>query len=348
MKKYDVVIIGAGPAGASAAKYFEEVDRSYIIVDKEQFPRNKPCAGVLSPKINSILKIPKEICERPLTGYRIFSPLGTMVESSFPEAGSIVRRDLFDNFLVQSLKNKPANVNINEISEKNECLEVHGKDWKCKSRFIIGADGANSMVKKHLKIPSKQIAIAAQYEVSLPQKVIDKQIGNWFEIYYTLKYGYGWISPMKSSLKVGVGILSDHLDGNIFQILDKFIKYPIIKEKISNGKIVRKEAHIIPMSGPLDKLAGKRTTLTGDAGGFVYPGTGEGIYYAIKTGRIAAQIIDRSLNNNDFASDSLEENYLFELEKNGLLSLRNIDFIGKYLTYPKKTEKYVKRLKSMI
>jgi geranylgeranyl reductase family protein len=347
MEKYEVVIIGAGPAGASAAKILEEKGHKYLIVDKEVFPRNKPCAGVLSPKIDTVLKIPKELHERPLEGYRIFSPSNTMVESIFPQQGSIVERNVFDAFLIKLLRNQPDHITVKSMSDKGNCVEIISDDWRCETSCVIGADGVNSVVKNYYNIPSKSIAKSAQYVVALPKEAIDNRVGNWFEVYYTLQYGYGWISPMKDCLKIGVGIVSDYIKGSIWQILDKFMTHTTVNEKVKDGKIIRKEAHIIPMSGPLDRLTGNRGILAGDAGGFVYPGTGEGIYYAIKTGRIAAQVIDHAISKQKFNENFLEKTYLHELEKNGLLGLRDVDFVERYLTNTANAEKYVKRLKYM-
>ncbi len=345
MEKYDVVIIGAGPAGTSAAKILESKRHNYLILDKMLFPRNKPCAGVLSPKVNSILKIPRNIRERPLYGYRVFSPSGNIVESPFPEPGSIVKRDIFDMFLVESLIKKPTHVDVTKIYKDDYGMVIVGNNWKCKAKSIIGADGANSIVKKYCKISSKKIAITAQYTISLPFNIINKFIGNWFEVYYTLRYGYGWISPNKQSLKIGVGILSNYLKMNIWDVLNNFMNHPIVKGKSKDGKIIGKETHIIPMSGPLDRLVGNKCILVGDAGGFVYPGTGEGIFYSIKTGQIAARVIDQAIIDDDYHNISIEKNYLKELDKNGILCLRNIDFVEKILSSSEKIEKYVKRLR---
>ncbi len=347
MKKYDVVIIGAGPAGASVAKSLEETEHSYLILDKKVLPRNKPCAGVLTPKVKSVIKFPEKLYERPLEGFRIFSPSNIMVESFFPQPGFIVERDVFDTFLIRSLKTQPSHVTVTSIIDKGHCIQIRGINWRCEACCVIGADGANSIVKKYYGISSKRIAIAAQYIVALPSDVIDSRIGNWFEIYYTLNHGYGWISPMKNYLKIGVGIISNHLKGSIWQILDKFMIHPKIKEKLIGGKILRKEASVIPMSGPLDRLTGNRAILTGDAGGFVYPGTGEGIFYAIITGQIAARIMDQAIADQKFNNDFLEKNYSEELEKNGILGLRDVDFVEKVLATKERAEKYVKQLKNM-
>ena len=345
MDKFDAIIVGAGPAGTSAAKILEQQGHKIRIVDKDVFPRNKPCAGVLSPKIRSILDIPKNICERPLQGYRVFSPSVTIIESSFPEEGYIVKREKFDNYLLKRLENEPICTAVKEINNSGDHLEIIGNDWISKTSFVVGADGVNSIVRKKCNIPQKRIATAAQYEIKLSNSEINEKVGNWFEVYYILNYGYGWISPMKNSLKVGIGLVTDHLEGNIWNVLDEFINRDVVKKKCNRGEIINKEGAAIPMAGPLDQVVEDRVLLAGDAGGFVYPGTGEGIYYAVKSGLIAGTIIDLAIKGGKYDKKFLEKHYNKELENNGLLGLRDVDFVEKYLSSSEKAERYVKRLK---
>ncbi len=101
------------------------------------------------------------------------------------------------------------------------------------------------------------------------------------------------------------------------------------------------------MRGPINKLAADRTVLVGDAGGFVFPGTGEGVFYAIKSGRIAAEVIGKALEVQKFDLEFLGKSYAEKLEKNGLMSLREVDFVEKVLSSPEKADKYVRRLKRL-
>lgn len=321
---------------------------SYVLVDRAEFPRNKPCAGVLSPKIRSLIDIPPDIIERPLVGYRVFSPAGRIVESSFPENGFIVQRSDFDAFLVSLLAKSPLRQNVSQIIDKGEFLEIRNEDWSCEARYVIGADGANSVVRRYCGIPSKQVATAAQCVIRLPAHEIEERVGNWFEVYYTLNHGYGWISPMKDFLRIGVGIVSQHLTENIRDVLEKFMASSPVRGKWENGEIVDREAALIPMSGPLDRLTRPRILLCGDAGGFVYPGTGEGIFYAVKTGRIAARLIDRLHREGNYEADLLDKFYSDELEKNGLFSLRDVDFTEKNLSTTENAERYVRRLAHVV
>lgn len=348
---YDVAIVGAGPAGASAAYALENLGYKIIILDKEKFPRTKPCAGVLPPRIHSELKIPNTIMERPLEGYRLFSPSGFMVESTFPIKGLIIRRDKFDDFLVKRLNSEIVQMRVSNCEIHEDSVKLSGDCGSYLAKVVVGADGVNSVVRRaindHVIDNPNYMALTLQYEISLSKEKIDDRVGNWFEVYYTIPFGYGWISPLKNAVKVGVGSISEDFKKNSKKILDEFLERAYIKEKILDGRIEDFEAHLIPMKGPMNKLTSDRTILAGDAGGFVFPGTGEGIFYAIKSGRIAAEVINQALNEQRFEGEYLGKSYAKRLEKNGLSSLNEVDFIEQVLSSPKKTESYLKRLKKM-
>ncbi|MCK4265805.1 MAG: NAD(P)/FAD-dependent oxidoreductase [Thermoplasmata archaeon] len=338
---HDVMIIGAGPAGASAARYLDKAGVDHIIVDKSTFPRPKPCAGVLPPKVLSLIDIPEDIAERPLDGYRLFPPSGRMVESGFPQPGLIVDRSRFDHFLVKGLNAQILNEKVTGITEGEDSVKAVTTDSVFEARYLIGADGANSAVARQIGSRQGSVALAAQYEISLPRETIDSRMGNWFEVYYVLDHGYGWLSPMRDSVKAGVGVLKEKLKSNIRNELDAFLEHPRVEERIAEGEVIGKEAHTIPMSGPSGILGRDRTLLAGDAGGFVYPGTGEGIYYAMRSGQLAAEAVIVALESGD---DSPVRTYESSLEEKGLLSLRDVDFMEKNLSSAERAEAYVRKL----
>jgi geranylgeranyl reductase family protein len=344
---YDVAIIGAGPAGISVAKAIKDSGYSMIIIDKESFPRKKPCAGVLPPRIYSELDIPPELQERELNGYRLYSPSGMVVESTFPKPGLIVDRTRFDEFLLKRLGQSVKRLQITKLIKHQNYIEVDGKNDSILAKIVVGADGINSIVRKESNISIGTVAMAAQYEVSLNQKEIDIKIGNWFEVYYTIPFGYGWLSPLRDKVKVGVGGISEELKKNPKQFLSKFMEHPEVKKKIENSEITNFELHRIPMSGPLNQLTAERTILVGDAGGFVYPGTGEGVYYAIKSGRLAGEVIIEALKKQRFDHHFLNQLYNEKLEVNGLFSLRDVDFVDRVLASADKAEKYLRKLKKI-
>jgi geranylgeranyl reductase family protein len=348
---YDVAIVGAGPAGAQAAYTLEKKGFNIILIDKEEFPRSKPCAGVLPPRIFSEIEVPQNVVERPLEGYKMVAPSGLCVRSSFPKTGVIVRREVFDPYLLSRLDCKPIVMRGHDLEIYGDHIKISGDGESLLSRAVIGADGVNSQIRKAIQEGHEQRdlsigkAIALQYEISIPNKKIDETFGNWFEVHYTMTNGYGWISPLIGAVKVGVGGVGEDFKNNVKSVLDKFLNELNIFE---HGKIVKTEAHLIPMKGPYNILSSNRVLLCGDAGGFVFPGTGEGVYYAIKSGRIAGEVISMGLDQDGLDSVVLGERYNQELEKNGLLSLRQVDFIESVLSDPEKAESYVKRLDKLI
>jgi geranylgeranyl reductase family protein len=345
MESIDVCIVGAGPAGTAVANALKNSELSFMIIDRSEFPRDKTCAGVLPPRIYSELKIPQDIHERPLEGYRLHSPSGNIVESVFPKPGLFVTRTKFDEYLVNELGVDVIHDQINETKDRKEYIELSGKKNTYHTKFVVGADGVNSIVRRKAGISITNVAMAAQYEILLPKAEIDKRIGNWFEVFYTIPFGYGWISPLKDRVKVGVGGISDDLKNDPRGVLDEFLTCPEVHEKVGSGEKNNFELHRIPMSGPHEQLTAHRTLLVGDAGGFVFPGTGEGIFYAIKSGRLAGKIILQAFQEHRFDEQYLKEIFSSVLLKNGLLSLRDVDFIEKVLSSSENVEKYLSKLK---
>ncbi|MCK5561874.1 MAG: geranylgeranyl reductase family protein [Thermoplasmata archaeon] len=342
--EYDVIIIGAGPAGTAVANVIQNTELSCLLIDKKQFPRAKPCGGVLPPRIYSELDIPEHLKQRDLDGYRLFSHSGLKVESKFPKPGLIVDRTTFDEFLVKSLKIKMKKAQISGLNATSDYVEVIGKNDTFCAKIVVGADGVNSVVRKACNINLETVATTAQYEFSVPQETIDERIGNWFEVYYIIPNGYGWIVPLKDRVKVGMGSISPEFKNDLRAQLDKFLTHPIVAEKIKDCELKNFEVYRVPMGGPSNRLTDDRTLLVGDAGGFVYPGTGEGVYYSIKSGRVAAETLLAILEAGQFDQQSLNKLYIHNLTANGLLALRDTKFLKKTLATPMDAERYVKKL----
>jgi len=339
---YDVAVVGAGPAGASAAFELEKRFDSVLLVDMKEFPRDKLCAGVLPPRIHTLVDTPEEVIQRGLTGYCIYAPSGNKVESSFPREGIMVGRTDFDGFLLDRVNTAPTIDRITAMEPGDESVKLVGEKETYQARMVIGADGVNSVVRNALDIKMDKIALAVQLDVALPEEVITERVGGWFEVYYILPQGYGWLSPMKDTLKIGMGGISEDFRKNPTDHLNRFLEH--IKDKLEGGEKGEVKHWRIPMGGPLETLAGQRCLLTGDAGGFVYPGTGEGIYYGMKSGILAAETAQVAFDDDNFETGFLQETYSTKLEANGLLALRDIRFIEDVLATEETAEEYIKRL----
>jgi flavin-dependent dehydrogenase len=243
-------------------------------------------------------------------------------------------------------------MHVTDCNIKEDVIEIKGrKGTGISAKCIVGADGVNSVVRKSLckDISSKpeDHVLAVQYEIELPENEIDERIGNWFEVYYTIPFGYGWISPLKDAVKVGMGSFAPQYKKNSKGMLQEFLGQSPIKEKVSGGTVKEMEAHMIPMRGPWPVLTGNRCLVVGDAGGFVFPGTGEGVYYAIKSGRVAAEVIHTAFKKGNWKAEFLEKTYIEQLRANGLISLREVDFVERVLSSPDNIESYIRRLRKM-
>jgi len=337
---YEVAVIGSGPCGASAALKLEEMGVDFILIDKHSFPRNKPCGGVLPFRVLEEFDLSKEAFEGPLLGYRIFSKGGVEVETAFPREGALVDRARFDSYLVSRLDKEPVKLRVKGLKPDRKGIKVIG-ERNIEASIVIGCDGANSTVRKSLGLNYSKLATALQYTFRLSNEEIEKRIGDWFEVYYYFSRGYGWITPLRGRLKVGIGGLGKEYTK---KLLDSFTLSPIVKEKLAKAELAGYEAHRIPMAGPQETLVKNRVLLAGDAGGFVYPGTGEGIYYAMKSGKIAAEVTALALESGGLEDSFISKEYKKRLKATGLLSLRDVDFLDSVLASPEAAERYVRRL----
>ena len=170
-----------------------------------------------------------------------------------------------------------------------------------------------------------------------------KTTGGWFHVFYIVPGGYGWVAPRSGELMVGIGsILPKCADR---KALDTFLSNPQVKALTGGSDICEIRTHRIPIMGPLKVVGRERILLAGDAGGFVFPGTGEGVRFALESGRCAARAVAETLRKG-FSGPVLQRQYRKRLRAEGLLSLRDVDF-QKVLSTPGCAENYVKRLTSL-
>ncbi len=326
----DVAVVGAGPAGASACFELDRLGIDYILLDKSKFPRNKPCGGILPFRVLEEFDIPENIIERPLRGYRLIAG-DIEVRTVFPSPGAIIDRTTFDYHLLSLIEKKPEKFKVTGIEHLKDRIIIHG-NRKIETSYVIGCDGANSIVRKSLGIEYPRFASAFQYILSCEKKQIDEIFGDWFEVHYLFSRGYGWISPLRDRIKVGVGGINFTR-----KKLEEFATH--IKNKLVNCKIISYEAHRIPMGGVFPGRG--RIALAGDAAGTVFPGTGEGIYYAMVSGILAARAIKRALDGED-----LLQVYTQLLKKRGILDLSS-DFLDTVLSTPESARAYLKKLRRL-
>jgi len=341
---HEVVIIGAGPAGASAALELERLGIDHVLIDRAVFPRPKPCAGVLPPAVEDILgKLPRRVIEKRIRGYFLHSAVGGEHRSRFARRGYAVDRAVFDDWLVSRLARRHQVGELLGLERAGSRLQVKtdGADVLC--RVLIGADGANSKVRTLSGIPAPRMATAYQAQVPMAPSEIDRRTKGWFHVFYVIAGGYGWVAPHRDRLLVGTGSVIPGTVGRA--AFSRFLGHPGVKALTGGRRAGMLEAQRIPMSGPVTPPGRGNILLAGDAGGFVFPGTGEGIRYAMMSGRAAAAAAADHLKNGGRPSIVLKR-YVTLLREDGLMSLGDVDFLD-VLQSPERAHGYIRRLTSL-
>ena len=308
--EYDVIIVGMGPAGASTAYELCRMGFSVLAFDKQTHPRYKVCGGGLSARIERILPADfKTVVEG--TVHRVQFTYGG--EDSFflefPQpVAYMVMRPTFDQWLVDKARQVGADIREGEsvvaIQELRERVEVVTNNGRYRGRIVIGADGVMSVVaqqcfpgRRFRKIP----ALESEYHGETTHAFQQTQTA--LISLRAAEKGYGWIFPKKTGLSLGVG---------------EFVR-GATRPKKSYEDFVRHEAALAGLSIPLPlghplpiahhqalrnghgwtgSLVRHRAVLVGDAGHLVDPLLGEGIYYAVRSGQLAAANVAGTLRNS--------------------------------------------------
>lgn len=289
MKKYDVIVIGAGPAGSTVAKKTAEGGLETLLLEKDEFPgQTNACAGGLSPWLLDQIDVNPEIIEREITEIRLFSKDNSVVVP-FRSNGVTTRRINFDKFLSEKAVEKGAELRTNEKVTNVSDKVVETKNEKFKGEIIVGADGAKSVVSREMGLnpfPGK-LATGLTYEIKTKEEKINQDIGNGIELHCLKDIfpGYAWVFPGKDILNVGIGSLfNKKRKVNLKEKLDKFIE-----KKGIEGEKISTRGGIVPCSGPRKKVVSDNKLLVGDSAGQTGPLFGEGISYAVANGKIAGE-----------------------------------------------------------
>ncbi len=331
---YDAIIVGAGPAGSTAALYAERRGLKVLLVDKKHFPRDKICGDAISGK--SIIYLDElgliealEQAPQVMVDSVVFSsPNNTSVQIKFIPTvynnisnGYVCRRIIFDNLLFQAAKQK---VDTREgLSVENVLVKdgqvygvrgrmEDGREVEHTAKIVVGADGFSSIVARKLGLyehdPDHMLVATRAYYKGVTGMT------NAIELHYVdaVLPGYFWIFPVENGLaNVGLGMVKSALKKKGVKLRQAHIEATrsiTFKERFKDAELLG-DIHgwNLPVGSKRRKVHGNGFILVGDAAGLIDPFTGEGIGNAMCSGKIAAETIADLCEAGRFDEAALKE-----------------------------------------
>ncbi len=297
MNTYDVVIVGAGPAGSTLGYELARCGISVLILEKEKLPRNKTCAGGVTFRAHALLDFDiSSVTQQVAYGMKISYQLGDFCVKKYrdPLAHLVMRRD-FDYLLVKKALDAGATVidgmRAEQVSASDNHVEVITKEGPFRAKIAVGADGANSMVASKMGLMrDAQRELALEAEVSVSQEKLN-ELGSLISVDLgRIPGGYGWVFPKKSHVSAGVTGPA-RLSGGFKLYLDRIL------QQFGEYDIADFSGHVMPLRRRGSSIQRGNVLLVGDAAGLIHPLSGEGIFYAIKSAKLAAPVIADTLKS---------------------------------------------------
>jgi geranylgeranyl reductase family protein len=324
-----VIVVGGGPAGATAARTLAASGVPVQLLDRAAFPRNKPCGGGIS--MRALARFPHLERELPristhtVSRLRLEGPGGSsaVVESRRP-AALLIRRVEFDALLVSLARDAGADVipgaDVVQAHEDSRSVSLVTRDGRrFEAPMVIAADGVHSVVARRLGLNAgwRPSAVALDMMEETPRTLLrDRDPSSlWVAYGYeprgsdrpkaaersgrAASEGYAYIFPKRDHVNVGIGFVLEHFRRRVTAApydLQRHLVERLRERGIVDGTSVRANftPFLIPVGGPLARAGRGRVLLAGDAAGFVNGFTAEGIYYAMASGELAADAVIRT------------------------------------------------------
>ena len=331
---FDCIIVGAGPAGGSAAYHLAKAGHSVLVLDKANFPRDKSCGGGVSPAIAQWFDfdfapvVQNHVSQVKYT-FKMGDPAEVELEGVTPMW--MVQRSQFDSFLIEQAIGKGAEfksgVEVTGATLQGETWQVQTSDGTFEGKYLIAADGVNSTVAKLIGMEDSSTIAAASLQV--PGEVSDRRSKTAFFDFGSLKNGFMWCFPKADGYSFSAAYVRNP-KGKPEELKKQLIKYAELFDlDASRGEY---KEHPLNLWDKERTLHSDRALLAGEAAGMVDPLIGEGVRPAMFTGVRAAGAVIGALAGDVDALTSYTESVNQEWGEN----LSKADFLaGLFFKAPK-------------
>lgn len=301
---YDCIVVGAGPAGATAAYHLSKAGHHVLLLDAAKLPRYKPCGGGVSPQVAQWFDfdfspaISVKVCKVRYT-FNMADP----VEAELPAEKALwmVRRDEFDHFIVQQAQKQGATLwdgtKAQSIENQEDCWQVNTTQGPVQGRFLIAADGARGAMAKWLGFSQRRYKLAAALEAEPRLLVPDEPVVH-FDL-GLMQQGYLWNFPKADGYSIGGGVFRSGAQRK------QDLRTPVADYAAAfdvDASTVQHFGHPIFIWDGFQDLHTHRAVLAGEAACVVDPFTAEGIRPSIFSGLKAAEAIAQALQDNQSTS----------------------------------------------
>ncbi|MGF1602115.1 MAG: geranylgeranyl reductase family protein [Thermosynechococcaceae cyanobacterium] len=300
---YDCLIVGAGPAGGTAAYHLAKKGRSVLVLEKESLPRYKPCGGGVSPIVAQWF----DFDFSPAISLRVKTirytwNMGDPVEAELetPEPIWMVRRDIFDHFLIQKAQEQGAELReqteVTGIEFKSDLWQVNTANGPIEARYLIAADGAKGPMARWLGFKERKRRMGGALEAEAITEIENPQTAH-FE-FGMVKNGYIWNFSKADGYSIGIGAFRGGTAQNLREIVTEYSTMFGV-----DFTAIQQHGHPLCLWEGNQTLHTTQAVLAGEAACVVDPFTAEGIRPSMFSGLKASEAIDQALSGD---TDALE------------------------------------------
>lgn len=294
---HDCIVIGAGPAGSTAARILAKQGFSVLVLEKEPWPRYKACGGGLTARAQKLIDFSlSDIVEDSISTVLVTWKKKDEVTLKFDTPlVSMVNRARFDDRLMQEARKAGAEflpeteVQSFAPSERGVKLTTNRGEWE--AAIVIAADGVESRFARVFNSQGMQRGIAVENEIAVSPDRAAAERGRMRLNFGDIAHGYGWVFPKRNHLSVGIGSFLPKIEDLTAKNRHWLEQLGLDQEPVS-----KRQGYRIPLGGQKLTIAQGPILLAGDAAGLADPLSGEGIFYALRSGTLAAEAVVQAKN----------------------------------------------------